>query len=483
MKDQTGEKYILTVGLEIHAELATRSKMWCGCKNDPDEDRPNVNICPICMAHPGTLPVINREAVRKVIQVGTALGGKIAYEFTEFDRKNYFYPDIPKGYQLSQYKFPLVSGGELKGVKLTRIHIEEDTGTSIHDQGEYSLVNYNRAGVPLMELVTEPVIHDAATASAFAKEFQLLLQYLGAGEANLEKGEMRVEANISVSKKLEVGSGKLGTKVEVKNLNSFKAVEKAIEYEMKRHIALLDKGEEIKQETRGWDENKSATFSQRSKENAHDYRYFLDPDLPKLKLSEIAEFSESEIRKTLPELPWQKRARYVGLGLSEQHAEFFVSDLKAAKYFDSIISHFAADPASIKTASNYIAVDLAGLSQKDDFEVFPEADQIVGLVALIKSNKLSSRGAKDVLLYLTKKESQGKSAEEIANEKGLLQVSDEKALEEIVNKIITDNPTVVTDYKSGKTPLLQFLIGQCMKASKGAGNPETFKKILLQILG
>jgi aspartyl-tRNA(Asn)/glutamyl-tRNA(Gln) amidotransferase subunit B len=261
--------------------------MFCDSKNDPDEKRPNVNVCPVCMGHPGTLPVINKEAVRHVLKVGLALHGELA-DFTEFDRKNYFYPDIPKGYQISQYKYPLVSGGELKGVKITRVHLEEDTGKNTHEIENYSLVDYNRAGVPLMELVTEPVIHSAEEAVAFAKELQLTLQYLGVAEANMEKGEMRVEANISVSSDKE----KFGTKVEVKNLNSFKAVEKAIRYELDRHIEVLENGEKIIQETRGWDEKKETTFSQRQKEESHDYRYFPDPDLPKLYISEIPEFQK-----------------------------------------------------------------------------------------------------------------------------------------------------------------------------------------------
>ena len=279
--------YKATIGLEIHAELKTKTKMFCNSKNDPDEKRPNVNICPVCMAYPGTLPTVNFEAVKHVVRVGCAINGEIA-DYSEFDRKNYFYPDIPKGYQISQYKFPLVKGGMLNGVKITRVHLEEDTARSSHDQGNYSLVDFNRAGVPLMELVTEPVIHTAEEASAFAKELQLLLQALGAGEANMEKGEMRVEANISIAPKTDnesrISNNEkeiLGTKVEVKNLNSFKAVEKAIIYELKRHEEMLEKGEKIIQETRGWDENKEVTFSQRAKEDSHDYRYFPRPGYPK----------------------------------------------------------------------------------------------------------------------------------------------------------------------------------------------------------
>jgi aspartyl-tRNA(Asn)/glutamyl-tRNA(Gln) amidotransferase subunit B len=472
---QENSEYKLTVGLEIHAELATKSKMWCGCKNDPDEVRPNVNICPVCMAHPGTLPVINKEAVRQVLRMGTAAGGTLALDFTEFDRKNYFYPDIPKGYQLSQYKYPLVSGGEIHGVKLTRIHLEEDTGTSVHDRGDYSLVNYNRAGVPLMELVTEPVIHSAKQASEFAKELQLLLQYLGAGEANLEKGEMRVEANISVSK-----TETFGTKVEVKNLNSFKAVEKAIEYEMNRHIALLEKGESIVQETRGWDENKGATFSQRKKENAHDYRYFPDPDLPKLKLGLLPEFAEDMLKQSLPELPWQKRDRFVNTyKLNPQHAEFFVSDVKACDYFDAI-THKLDKPELIQLASNYVAVDLAGLSKKPEFKQFPTADQIASLVQLISENKVSSRGAKDILNLMALGDTNAPEA--IAESNGWILKNDPEALKNTLKEVITANPQSVADYKAGKLPALQFLVGQGMKATKGSAGPDVVKAVILELL-
>jgi aspartyl-tRNA(Asn)/glutamyl-tRNA(Gln) amidotransferase subunit B len=274
-------EYRATIGLEIHAELNTHAKMFCSCKNDPDEDRPNTNICPVCTAQPGTLPVVNMQAVEHVLRVGKAVGAQLA-DFTEWDRKNYFYPDIPKGYQITQYKYPLVSGGSLAGVALTRIHLEEDTGSSRHDMGDFSVVDYNRAGVPLMELVTEPVIHDAETAMRFGKELQLLLRTLGASEANMEKGQMRVEVNISISK-----TDAFGTKVEVKNINSFSAAGAAIAYEMARQEAALESGEKIVQETRGWDENTGKTFSQRKKESANDYRYFPDPDITKLVCNEV----------------------------------------------------------------------------------------------------------------------------------------------------------------------------------------------------
>jgi aspartyl-tRNA(Asn)/glutamyl-tRNA(Gln) amidotransferase subunit B len=278
MSFMSESKYKATIGLEIHAELNTNTKMFSPAKNDADETDPNVNVHPIDLAHPGTLPVPNKKAIEYMIRIGLAVGGNIS-DFTEFDRKNYFYPDIPKGYQISQFAYPIVSNGTLAGVELTRIHLEEDTGTSKHDQGDFSLVDFNRAGLPLMELVTEPVIHSAEQAVLFAKQLQLLLRYLGAGNANMEKGEMRVEANISVS-----DTDELGTKVEIKNLNSFKVVEKSIAYEIKRMIALHEegKGNEIIQETRGWDEASDRTFSQRIKESSDDYRYFPEPDIPKM---------------------------------------------------------------------------------------------------------------------------------------------------------------------------------------------------------
>jgi len=301
------KKYYPTIGLEIHAELKTNTKMFCSCKNDSEEKKPNINICPICMAHPGTLPVINKKAIENVIKVGLALNGNIA-DFTEFDRKNYFYPDIPKGYQISQYKYPIVSGGYLLNFDITRVHLEEDTANNKHDRGDYSLIDFNRAGVPLMELVTEPNtfenIEDTIKyTSNFAKELQLILWYLGVSEANMEKGEMRVEVNISVSE----DKNKLGVKVEVKNLNSFKSVERAIKFELERMIKLFEekKESEIIQETRGWDESKQKTFSQRKKESSQDYRYFPEPDLPKLKLHEV--FDLEKMKKDLPELPQAKR--------------------------------------------------------------------------------------------------------------------------------------------------------------------------------
>src|SRR3990167_7390050 len=339
--------------------------MFCDSANDPDETRPNVNICPVCMAHPGTLPVINREAVRHILRVGSAVGGAIA-DYSEFDRKSYFYPDIPKGYQISQYKYPLIVGGELSGVAITRVHLEEDTARSIHSAGK-SLIDFNRAGIPLMELVTEPVMHDAETAGRFARELQLLLRTLGASEANLEKGEMRVEANVSVAKheapstKSETNA-KLGTKVEIKNLNSFRSVERAIDFEIKRQTALIEGGGEVVQETRGWNEAKQETFHQRFKEGSADYRYFPEPDLPKLFLSDIPEFSKEVIRASLPELPWERRTRYEKMyALKESDVAYLCATPERATFFDAVAVALAGSTELLALAANYIVSDLAGM--------------------------------------------------------------------------------------------------------------------------
>jgi aspartyl-tRNA(Asn)/glutamyl-tRNA(Gln) amidotransferase subunit B len=460
-------EYPPTIGLEIHAELKTRTKMFCACLNDPDETTPNKNICPVCMAHPGSLPVINKEAVRNVLLVGTAIGANLA-DYTEFDRKNYFYPDIPKGYQISQYKYPLISGGVLGGVALTRIHLEEDTARSQHI-GEKSLVDYNRAGVPLMELVTEPVIHDAETAGAFARELQLLLRTLGAGEANMEKGEMRVEANISVSK-----DENLGTKVEVKNLNSFRSVERAIAYEVARQTDLLKKGEVVVQETRGWDEAKQVTFSQRKKESSHDYRYFPDPDLPKLYISEIPEFSPETLAKALPELPWDKRERYVQEGVPKESAEMFISDTRLGSLFEET-SHI--EPTSKKIIANYIGSDIAGLISKLG-EAGLLAITPAGLAQLVKRinlGEISSRGAKDAIT-----ESFTTGVDLLDVSKKYIQQSDSTLLDSVAKKIVATYPQVAQDYKGGKEAALQFLVGQGMKETKGSANPGKLREAIIR---
>jgi aspartyl-tRNA(Asn)/glutamyl-tRNA(Gln) amidotransferase subunit B len=466
-------KYFYTVGLEIHSELATKTKMFCACKNDPDEKVPNTNVCPVCMAHPGALPVINKKAVESVIKVGLAVDGKIA-DFTEFDRKNYFYPDIPKGYQISQYKFPIVSGGHLASFDITRVHLEEDTATNKHDRGDYSLIDFNRAGVPLMELVTEPHTFESAdvaakAASDFAKEYQLVLQFLGVSEANMEKGEFRVEANISVSPE----KGKFGTKVEIKNLNSFRSAERGIAHEYKRMQELLEdgKGSEIVQETRGWDEGKQTTFSQRKKESSEDYRYFPDPDLPKLKLHEA--FDLDKMRKELPKLPGIKREEYKKLGIKDEDAEVYVNNAQLAMWFEEVAKILGDD--KVKIASNYITSDYLGIKKTNENAKLPSAANFAELIGLVAESKVSSRGAKDILAIIVLND---ESPLKIATEKNMLQSNDEGALGEIVQKIINENPEPVASYKSGKENAIMSLVGKVIKESGGSANPQIVIKLL-----
>jgi len=486
-------KYRPTIGLEIHIELKTRSKMFCSCKNDPNEKRANFNICPVCLGHPGTLPVINKEAVRKTIKTGLALNCKISKE-SKFDRKNYFYPDLPKGYQISQYDKPLCKEGFLKiddkKIRITRIHLEEDTGKLLHSEGNYSLVDFNRAGIPLMELVTEPDLTSPQQARKFAQELRLILRYLGVSDADMEKGQMRVEANVSLSK-----DKKLGTKVEIKNLNSFRSVEKALEYEIERQAALLDSGGEIVQETRGWDEKKERTVSQREKEQAHDYRYFPEPDLPTLYFDK--EFIE-EIRAEIPELPQEKRERFAKeYKLDEKTIEIFVQNKDLSEYFEKVMSELRnwikeeEQKKSVgeneyrklaKVASNYTISDLQGLInlssfKEDKFPITPE--NFAEFVKLIYKGEISSKIAKTVLQEMFKT---GADPSHIIKDKGLTQLTDERELERIVKEVISNNPEPVEDYKKGKEAALQFLIGQVMSATRGRANPGIVNKLLRKFL-
>jgi aspartyl-tRNA(Asn)/glutamyl-tRNA(Gln) amidotransferase subunit B len=459
--------YTPTIGIEVHAELKTETKMFCNSKNDPHASEPNAHVCPICMGHPGTLPVINKEAVKHVLRVGIALGSELA-TYTEFDRKNYFYPDIPKGYQISQYLYPLVKGGVLNGVQITRVHLEEDTARSSHEAGDGSLIDYNRAGVPLMELVTEPVIHDAKTAGNFARELQLLLRTLGASDANMEKGEMRVEANISVS-----DTHIYGTKVEVKNLNSFRSVESAIEYEVKRQIELLEQGEKVIQETRGWDETKGKTFSQRVKESAHDYRYFPDPDLPKLDLRVSDELSISRLSESMPELPREKRSKYEDIGVTREQIEIIIFDRLIDNFFEQVV---LKEPSLAKIAANYLTTDLLSLLVQNKVAISDcSVAAFLSLMKLVSEASITSRVAKDILFEVV---SQDLDPHMLATERGLLQSSSVDALSAIVDEVVIQHEQVVGEYKNGKDSALQFLVGQGMKISKGSANPQVLADLL-----
>lgn len=465
-----------TIGLEVHAELRTRTKMFCNSANDPDETRPNTNVCPICLAHPGTLPVINREAVQHVLRLGAAVGGTLA-DYSEFDRKSYFYPDIPKGYQISQYEHPLVASGTLAGVAITRVHLEEDTARSIH-ANDKTLVDFNRAGIPLMELVTEPVIHDAETAGRFARELQLLLRTLRAGEANLEKGEMRIEANISVSRE----AGVYGTKVEIKNLNSFRSVERAIAFEIARQSKLILEGGRVDQETRGWDEAKQETFHQRFKEGSADYRYFPEPDLPTLRLFEIPECTLEAIRATLPELPWQRRARYqTQFALKDEDVAYITNAIERSAFFDAVAASLDNDSALVARAANYLVSDLAGIWAKRGTESYDtlSPDAFAKLIRMTASGDLSSRGAKDTLALLVER---GGEPQALAQEAGLLQVSDAQALSAAVETVLAGEEKAVLEYRAGKEAALQYLVGKVMKETGGAGNPQQVRQMLVDKL-
>lgn len=476
-----GVKYYPVIGLEIHAEMKTKTKMWCSCKNEPDNDEPNVNICPVCMAHPGTLPSPNRQAIQNVIKMGLACGSNIA-NYTEFDRKNYFYPDIPKGYQISQYKYPIVSGGSLKGVDLTRIHLEEDTATSVHDKEEATLVNFNRAGVPLMELVTEPVIHDSQTAIEFAKEVQLVLKYLDISEADIEKGHMRMEANCSIT----TDPTKFGTKVEVKNIGSFKSLEKAIEFEFKRHIKALQTGERIVQETRGYDEASGTTKSQRSKENSEEYRYFPDPDISKLMLHEDDNLKPKYVKTLLKELPNERRLRYEKIGIKKDIGELFVTQPLFGNYFD-MITEGVTDTNFLNIASNYLSSDTAGaLKEKTDLEkvkLLPKGEHFRELVQMIVDEKLASRAAKDILAILLNGEN-AISPIQIATQRDMLQISDPAVLIPIIQGIISEekNAKSISDFKGGKEQALMSLVGQVIKQTGGKANPTVTKETFIKEL-
>ena len=457
--------------------------MFCGCVNDPLEKKPNVNICPICTGHPGTLPVANKEAIKKVLQLGMALNSEIPLK-SKFDRKNYFYPDLPKGYQISQYDEPLCVGGFLeigsKKIKLTRIHLEEDTARLIHsDKNESSLVDFNRAGVPLMELVTEPDIENGKDATDFAKELQLVLRYLEISDADMEKGQMRVEANISISK-----DKKLGTKVEIKNLNSFRAVEEAVDFEIKRQEEVLESGKKVSQETRGWNEFKKETFSQRFKEEAHDYRYFPEPDLPPLDFSDSNFIDLDFIRRSLSELPQQKRERLLrDYALKAEQIDFLIGDKKLAEFFEHSVSELLADNGQekreekIQLIFNYLSSDLQGLLKAESgdirsLKITPE--NFADFVVMISSGEISSRIAKDLLkeMYIS-----GLDPRQIIKDKEMSQISDESELAKAIEEVISENPKATEDYKKKGEATLQFLIGQAMKKLKGRGNPQILKEL------
>src|SRR3989344_2808530 len=470
--------------------------MFCYSLNDPNEKHPNINICPVCMGHPGTLPVINEVAVKKVIAVGLALHGEIP-DFSQFDRKNYFYPDLPKGYQISQYQHPLVKGGYLevlgRKIRITRVHLEEDTGRLIHDrESGASLVDFNRAGVPLMELVTEPDFRTGEEVKKFGERLQQILRYVEASDADMEKGQMRVEVNISLREMFTesgIRNQELGTKVEIKNINSFKFAADAVEYETRRQAELLESGEGIVQETRGWNEKKQESFSQRVKEGAHDYRYFPEPDIPPLSTSRE---EVQHLQASLPELPGAKRNRFgQEYGLTADVAEILVRDKKFAAFFEASTSealqHDRESPEKskkdlIKTLASLMIGEFTRIMKElllDISEVRVTPENFGELAVYLATDKISNLSAKEVLEEMIKT---GEDPSDIIKKKELWQMSDEGDLENIVAHIVKENPAVVEEYKKGKTQVAQFLVGQVMKESRGKANPKIVLKILEETL-
>lgn len=485
-------QYEATIGMEVHAELKTASKMFCSCKNGLGlETVPNVNICQVCTAQPGALPVPNRAAITAVQKVGLALNCALRFH-SKFDRKNYFYPDLPKGYQISQYDEPFCEHGTMeidgKPFRITRIHLEEDTGKSLHPEAaDYTLVDYNRAGVPLMELVTEPDFSTAKDARAFCQKLRQILRYLEVSDADMEKGQMRCEVNISLHR---VGEDRLsGTKVEIKNLNSFKSVERSIEYEIKRQTEALENGETLVQETRGWDEGRGATVSQRKKESAHDYRYFPEPDIPAFVFTKE---DVEALKRSLPELPEAKQIRFMGeYGLPAADAEILIEDKGVAGYFDIVVSELGdkiqGEEAQttlgrmIKLAANYFITEVRKyLAQEnkgiEQLPITPE--NYAEFVAIVADGKINSSAAQTVLKEMLSGADGDTDPSHIIDRLNLAQLSDAGELESIVDTIVANNAQSVADFRAGKQNAFQYLIGRVMKETKGKANPQMVSEIL-----
>ena len=478
-------RYETIIGIEVHAQLRTDSKMFCSCPTAPPDggtDEPNTRTCPICLGMPGTLPVINRRAVELVMLTGLALNCHVETEAVRFERKNYFYPDLPKGYQISQYALPLASNGRLLvpvpsedgevTIGITRAHLEEDTARMQHAGRGYSVVDFNRAGVPLMEIVTEPDIRSPAQARAYGEALRELLRAIGASNADMEAGSMRIEGNVSLR---PMGATSFGTKVEVKNLNSFRSLERALEYEVERHADALDRGDALAQETRGWDEDNGRTIIQRSKEEANDYRYFPEPDLPPLRPSDAW---VAELRAQLPELPAQRRARYTdALGLSAYDAGVLTSDAALATYFDAVVE--AGSPA--KSAANWITGEFSRILNQhaidglraDRVALRPEG--LAELIGEVEAGRLSSTNAKAVLA--TTFES-GESPRAIIERGGLGQVSDAGAIGGEIDAVLAEFPSQVADFRTGKEQLFGFLVGQVMKRTAGRADARLVNDVL-----
>lgn len=476
MDIETREKYEVVIGLEVHAQLKTKSKIFAPDATEFGNEQ-NTQISPITLGMPGVLPVLNEKVVDMAILTGLALNSKIPNR-CKFDRKQYFYPDLPKGYQISQYDEPICLGGYLdiagKRIGITRAHLEEDAGKLVHAGADglagssYSLVDLNRAGTPLLEIVSEPDMRSSDEAKAYVEELRNILRYIGVCDGNLEEGSMRCDANISVMLK---GAKEFGTRAEIKNVNSFRALQRAIEFEIERQIELVEEGEKVVQETRLWDDNLGETRSMRGKEDAHDYRYFPEPDLMPLQISQ--EWID-KIKATMPELPNEKKARYISLGLSEYDASVVVEQMELALFFDKVLKQ----GANAKISVNFIMGEIAAYLKEEKISINESKltpENLSELVGLIEQKTISNNIGKQIVLTMLK---EGTKASQIVEKQGLSQISDEGAIKEIVQKIVDSNPDQVAAYKGGKVQLFGFFVGQVMKETKGRANPQTVNELL-----
>jgi aspartyl-tRNA(Asn)/glutamyl-tRNA(Gln) amidotransferase subunit B len=471
------ERYEAVIGIEVHCQLKTASKMFCGCSNAYADAPPNTHVCPVCLGLPGTLPVINRQAVEHVLATGVAIQAETP-PATRWDRKNYFYPDLPKGYQISQYDLPLAAHGRLSfqtsdgevTIGITRAHLEEDTAKLVHATddagGRTSLIDFNRSGAPLMEIVTDPDVRTAEQARRYAEELQALLRAIGASDADMERGQMRVEANVSLRPR---GSEPFGIRVEVKNMNSFRSVERAIAYEIERQVAALEAGETLTQDTRGWNEDRGTTYVMRSKEDSHDYRYFPEPDLPPLRVDAAW---LATIRAALPELPAARRARYeADLGLSAYDAAVIVGEPRATVLFEATRS--VAPGIDAKALANWVTGAFLGLL-RTDAEAAARVDpaELADLVGRVASGSLSGTNAKEAFAVHA---ADGATIASIVEARGFRQIFDPLEIVEAVNEAIAANPKAVDDFRAGK-PVIGFFVGQVMKATRGQANAATVRE-------
>ncbi len=471
-------EYTTTIGIECHVQLKTKTKLFAAVANDAREAPPNTLISHICLGMPGALPVLNENAIKLAMRAAFALGTRPEI-FSNFDRKHYFYPDLPKGYQISQFNYPIIAGGHVdievdgqkKRIGVTRAHLEEDAGKSTHPAGKnYSLVDLNRAGTPLLEIVSEPEMHTAAEAKAYARELYLLMRYADVSDANLYYGNMRFDVNVSVSKDPNV----LGTRTETKNLNSFKAVEKSIEFEVKRQIEVLESGGEIVQETRGWDDSKQKTFSQRTKEEAHDYRYFPDPDIPPIVLEE-PEIAETE--RLMPMMPGVIREKLRQLQIDSSAVETIIEEMPAAQTMLGCIES-DVEQEDIRRVALWLAGDVQAFVANEERSwenLTLEPENLLKLSQMARESKVSSTGAKSILIHLIQN---GGEPETIAKKLDVLQVSNENELEAIVDQVLSDNQKASADVRNGEMKAIGFLVGQVMKASKGRANPGLVQQII-----